>query len=658
MPYDIPSDNPLANIISGGEVEPYNYGEDEDSLDLRPDSDLSRLIVSECMRRAQAGREAIKAKFPTWRRLDQLQTAYKPLSEKDRESQVIDPTRPVAVVVPASMAILDTLVTYNLATFGELPYFRYRPMSPEDTVGVLKLQAIIELQSTHFGHLVDLHTQIRDSLMYGFGMIVPRWRRQHGQVPVKRAGNTGSMDAEGNITTPEPTTAWEDKVIYEGHELEVPDPYNTIRDPNVPGNKFQEGGYFGWIKRHEYTDLLALEQEGKVGFVNVRYLAKMQGLSTLWEEGRDAATGTSTSANISSKDVMYLYVKLIPHDWKLSASKRPEMWLFGIAADSLVILAQPSILKHGLFPSVCASPESDGHNLLATSKMESIMPSQMIVDFLYNSRVLGIRKGVGGTIVMDPGIINIKDMKRAGPKVVCVSRRHWGRGVKDSWDIIPQDNSTAQNLTDAAAILDMMYRGTAATDAVQGVVRGGSERRTAREYEGTKNSAVSRLQRSARMISEQSMQNLSYIIAMQTQQFATEAVNIKVIGALREQLAKEYGNNPEEYMTVNPEDVMVPFDVIAGDSSIPGTENMDGWNMIMQMLMSNPMAQQEIMRRKDPVKILDHVMREMGAKQVNSFDRPMTPGQAAGAQMPQQQVSVMPDEQVLSEVEKGNMVPV
>lgn len=651
MPYAIPAGNNALDQIGSERLYPQDaYGE----LDLHPSSELSKFIISECMRRAQAGRDAIKAKFPTWRTLDQVQTAYKVLSEKDREAQITDENRPVAIVVPASMAILDTLITYNLATFGELPYYRYRPVSPEDAVAVLKLQAIIELQSVHFSHLCDLHTQIRDSLMYGFGMVVPRWAYHHGQVPIKK--NTNVMLADGSIIPGSPSFEWEDKIIYEGHELEVPDPYNVIRDPNVPGGKIQKGGYVGWIIRHEYMDLLSMEQEGTFGYTNIKYLNKISGLSTLWEEGRESLRDTARPANISSVDVLYLYVKLIPKDWKLSTREEPETWLFGIGGDSIVVLAQPSILKHGLFPVVSAEPESDGHTPLAVSKLEAVMPSQVIVDFLYNSRILALRKSVGGTLVMDPGILNVKDMKRAGPKVVCVRTRHWGRGVQNSWEVIPQDNSTSQNLVDAAAVLDMMFRAVAATDVVQGVIRPGNERRTAREFEGTRNSAVSRLQRSARMISEQSMQKLSYILAMQTQQFATEAVSIKIIGALQEQLAKEYSNVPE-YLSVKPEDVMVPFDVIPYDSTIPGNESLDGWNMFVQMLMGNEQVMQQVIARKDPVKIIDHYMRELGTRQVNSFDRPMSPQQQAIAAQPPVTATVMPDEQALREVEKGNLVP-
>jgi len=90
-------------------------------------------------------------------------------------------------------------------------------------------------------------------------------------------------------------------------------------------------------------------------------------------------------------------------------------------------------------------------------------------------------------------------------------------------------------------------------------------------------------------------------------------------------------------------DLDVDFDVIPRDGNVPGQQSAQAWIQLLQVLLSN----EEVYRTFDIVRIVKHIARELGAKDVEAFVRKTSI-----------QPQVMPDEQVMREAEKGNLRPV
>jgi len=103
--------------------------------------------------------------------------------------------------------------------------------------------------------------------------------------------------------------------------------------------------------------LLMLEEDNQKEYFNVKYLKALadNGRSFLMNKddtGRYGKYGNNDNHYGVNKpiDIIHMYVRLIPESKGLSRNSRPEIWLFSLAADQVVIRAQPLNLDHNMFP--------------------------------------------------------------------------------------------------------------------------------------------------------------------------------------------------------------------------------------------------------------------------------------------------------------------
>lgn len=157
-------------------------------------------------------------------------------------------------------------------------------------------------------------------------------------------------------------------------------------------------------------------------------------------------------------------------------------------------------------------------------------------------------------------------------------------------------------------------------------------------------STMNRMERMAKVVGEMAMNPLAYLLAFHTQQLMSEDTYIKIVGDWVTDLQSEY--KPEQKVKVSPFDILVEFDAIPRDGSLPYDVSgiSERWVNLYQVLAQNP----QVGAQFDMVRIFKHIARLMGAKDINSF-----------AQKQQQmQTQVMPDQQVQGQVQQGNLVPV
>ena len=177
-----------------------------------------------------------------------------------------------------------------------------------------------------------------------------------------------------------------------------------------------------------------------------------------------------------------------------------------------------------------------------------------------------------------------------------------------------------------------------------GIARKTSERVSATEARGVMGNALSRLGKSARLISLQMMFDLSYMIASHTQQLMTQSLYVDMTGRWTEDIMAEYGVVPRmNRVKVNPLDISIDYDIIMKDGSVPDSGNADVWVQLFQTMGTNPLIAQQF----DIVRVFKHIARSLGAKDVNDF--------VAKAPI---STTVVPDQTVQREALAGNLVPV
>jgi hypothetical protein len=462
---------------------------------------------------------------------------------------------------------------------------------------------------------------------YGVGYAVPRWETKMGRKMIKRPQGLLDKVLNSFYQTGEVAVESEYQVIFEGNVLDNIDPYLALPDPNVSAHEVGKGEFFGWVDEDMLFNLRRMETRPEHGMFNVRYLEKLGGnlTSVIFNQGE-------------------LMVDIIPRDWELGRGKDPEVWVFGLAADKIIISAYPLGGLHDGLPIVAGAPEFDGYGAAPTSPLLSVEELQSMVDFLYTSHIENIKRVINDTIVVDPSLININDLNDNRPgRVIRAMKRAWGQGKLKDNAIFQLDvkDATQQNIQEAMFLMEQAKTATGTLDQMIGNLQPRTSRVSASEAQGLRQSGLSRLERPMQLISYQFMQPIARLFALNTQQNMSEPVFVKTIGELAERLSDDFGINPQRArVAVNPIDLIIDYDVEAHDGAIPGKGDPGTWVELFQILGQSP----ELAQNFDVLRIFKYIARQLGAKNVDDFIRQGPP-------------QVVPDDTVRSEVEKGNLQP-
>lgn len=623
----------------------YDYPE---GLDLKPGSDFHKELRNKIWSRARESRNEISKRFPSWREIDKTLTAYIPLKDSEEQLKKKDSAKPVSIVFPYTYSNLEALLTYSTIAFFQDPMFQYEGVEDDDTIGGMLLEMVIRLHCIKNKVPLNVHTALRDSFGYGVGIAVPEWNRIYGKRIIKDTVGTQSplgTDIRSGIKTI-------DDLLFEGNALSNVDPYMWLPDPSVASHEVQKGEFVGWVDRTNFMNLMNEEAQIDSGYFNVKYL-KMRGdkRSTLALDQSDRQTrhGGSNELHRSNTGVVHpvdtikMYINLIPKDWKLGTSEYPEKWFFELAADDVIVKADRADHNHGMYPMAVGSPEFDGYSITPIGRLEILYGLQHTLDFMFNSHVANVRKAINDMLVVDPFLVNINDLKDPQPgKLIRLRRPAWGRGVDKVVQQLGVTDITRANIQDSAYITQQMDRISGADQSMMGTLRqSGPERLTSSEFQGTRGSAISRLQRVAMIFGMQFMQDIGTMFAVHAQQYMSKEEFVKIVNRTPEQLQEMFGGKTRAKVT--PEDIAINYDVIVRDGSIPGGNFSSSWIDLFKVIGNSEMLMQEF----DTTRIFMYIARQLGAKNVEDFRRVVN----------QAQVTNAPDEEVIRQAEAGNYIP-
>jgi hypothetical protein len=620
----------------------FNY-EYPEGLDWTPGGKLHQDTMSKLIRYAQDAASNIQERYPSWREMDKKLQAYIQIDKKEKKVLEDDPRKPVSIVFPYTYAILETLVSYLVAAFTPEPIFRYEGVAPEDVAGATLMEKVINLQCNKSKVVLNLHTFFRDASAYGLGIVAPQWVIKRGKKV--RSVRDGLYDGNGIFKETRRYKRTESTILFEGNALDNIDPYCYLPDPNVPIHEPQRGEFVAWMDSDAYVNLLC-DEEVDGDLFNIRYLKDVSSKSTsIFGETsrsqtrrRDNWTRQFTNtALLEPIDLLNIIVKLIPKEWDLGDSTYPEKWLFMIGADKIICKAKPLELNHDMFPVAVAAPEFDGYSPVAFSRLEILSGMQTVVDWMFNSHVTNVRKAINDLIIVDPYLLNLPDLENSeAGGIIRLRRPAWGRGVENAAKQLAVVDITRNNVADVGFVIDFMRQIAGTDNPAMGNLRGGGpERLTAKEFQGTAAGAINRLERIAKVVGVQAMQDIGYMFAMHLQQFMSEDVYVKTVGEWPGKILENF-TVEENRVKVSPFDVLVDYDLIIRDGSIPGGAFSDSWIQLFQIISQNPF----LLQKFDVTKLFKHIATNLGAKNVDDFE-----------------LSAQPDEQVERAVQNGDLQP-
>jgi len=646
MPYTV-SGEPGQGSTTDFSDKSYDY-EYPNGLNLKPDSEFHKELKGKILTRARESRNEMSKRYPSWNEVDKVLTTYIPLKDKERQLKQKDTAKPVSIVFPYTYAMLEALLTYLSMAFFQDPMFQYEGVGPEDVQGTMLLELLVRLHCIKTKVPLAVHTVLRNSLAYGIGPGAPGWTKLLGKKPINSEVIT--LDKFGRKSISRKVTFVE-SMLFEGNKLDAIDPYMYLPDPSVSAHDTQSGEFVGWVVRDNLMNMLSEELSSDGEIFNVKYLKAIrnkkssfsidQSSRNLKYGGQDPRNVTAASTN--HVDTIYMYVNLIPKEWKLGESEYPEKWLFALSSDEVITSASKVDHAHGMFPVAVAAPEFDGFSPTPIGRLEILHGLQHTLDFLFNSHVSNVRKSINDMFVVDPYLININDLKDPEPgKLIRLRRPAWGRGVDKVVQQLQVNDITRNNIADSAYITQWMDKISGADQSMMGSLRqGGPERLTRGEFQGTRGSAISRLQRIASIIGMQFMQDIGYMFAVHTQQYMSQDTYVKTIGRNQEKLTEMFGK--QERVPVTPFDLSIDYDVIVRDGSIPGGNFSEIWVQLFQIIGGSEQLSQEF----DVFRLFSYIATELGAKNIEDFKRNVN----------RIQPTVMGNEETMNEVDKGNLVP-
>jgi hypothetical protein len=599
-----------------------------DGLDLKPGSKLHETIKRRVLDRAQESWSVMQNRHGEWDAVDATLTAFMPIDEKERIVKAKDSRRPVSIVVPLSYAVKETLLSHLLAIFTQDILWQFDPRGPEDVLGVALMESLIDAQSKHFRHTLALHTFFQDGISKGIGVVAPVWETKYG------LRNQMVMDPFTGM----PIQNKEEFIRAEGNRLRNINPRLYLPDPNVPAHEVQDAEFVSWVWRDNLIGLLEEEHHSPGTMFNVKYLKSLTDCrSKIFNDAnRD---NQPSQQNTKPVDRIYMYDKVIPNELGLGPSDVPEIWLFQLAGDEVVIGAQPLGLDHNMFPVAVCAPDFDGYGPTPIGRLEVTLGLQGVADFLYNSHIANVRKSLNDMLVVDPSVININDLTRPGAgKIIRVRRPMFGQGALDRGiKAIPVASVTGGHVNEVGVVDGIMSKVSGASESLQGVFAGG-ERKSAQESRDTFMSGVGRIEKMARVISEQAMGDLGYMMAMHTQQFLSQESYVGLIGRSGDSIRRILNLNPmEDRVPVGPQDIInVGFDAIIRDGSMPSSSFVRENIELLQLAISDPRTYETY----DTARWMAEIARRMGVKNIEDF---------------RLDVHVQPDAQVMEQAGAGNL---
>ncbi len=602
-----------------------------------------QLVLDRVRSRYKMSRDEMTKRWPTWRKLLKEEKAFldtKDMARKERSRKDND----LEIKIPFSWAMQQTSLMYLSSVFlNRAPLMQYTGRHGEGQDKVLGMEALIDYQVQVGEMTPDLYAWMSDALSLGLGVVGEYWEDEtvRARRIVERPATINGIPIPGKT---EKAEEFVEIPGYSGNKVFCVRPFDYFPDPRVTLRNVQKGEFVGRLADVGFHEIQAREANGE--YFNVGVLkSKLRnggGYDSNTRERVDLNDGIETpdngldmygsddDAGSKNPDILEMCIKIIPKDWGFNDSKYPEIWVFTVANNEVVIGCRPLGLFHDRFPFHVLQYEIDGHHVHTRSMNEIIKPMNDVMTWMFNSHVYNVRKTINNELVVDPSRINMKDFERTGPgRLLRLKPAAYGTDPRQAIHQLNMNDVTRQNLNDIAQVKNLMQMIVGVNDSLMGALSGGG-RKTATEVRTSSTFGINRLKTVAEYFSATGFQSLSRNLVASTQQLYTGDKMFKIAGN---------SINGPEFTQVTPETIAGFYDFVPVDGTMPVDRMMQA-NLFKEMLMGAGKMGPQFLAQYDIGKIFEHILKLNGIKNVDAF-----------------KVQVVPDQQLRADAAAGNVVP-
>lgn len=604
---------------------------DEKPIDLlKPGSDLHARVLDYLLHRLNYSEEKMSQFYARWRVMEKKTQAYIDLPDWEKEWKKMNDQgkkpSPTSIVVPYSFSTISTIVTYLLHTFtGRKPMFQVGTYKDETADSSRMMETVLQYNADHSRLIKHLWEFLQSTQLYGVGFLRSLW------VVDKRMRTVTTRSSDGGYQK-----SREERIVYEGNDVEAVDPFLAFPDPRVPMSEVNRRGEFFFWRMFEGRHILkGDEAAGIYKFVD----NASQSLPTNYgEESARAMLSGGTGSPGARPDgiqkgqtapmqVDQGTMDIIPAELGIGDSDKPQKWLFTIINKSQIVQAEHFDADHDMHPVAVSEPYSLGKSFGSPAIGDYLGPLQDMMSWLINSHQDNVRKVLNDMVIVDPSMVEMQDINDPKPGgIIRLKRAAQGRDVRSAIQQLQVQDVTTNHIKDAELFMRLGQQLSAVTENVLGMQAEGG-RKTATEVRTSTEAAASRLAAQARVISAQGLVDLTEQWAVNVQQYMSRDFYLRVVGREGE----------EKPLHVTPDQVSGDFYYPVHDGTLPmdKTALFEIWSQIFQVALKDEAVRSEY----SIPRLFEHVAELGGAKNIESFRL-----------RPQQ------DDEIQREVQKGNLV--
>src|SRR5262245_57600614 len=419
-------------------------------------SPLQEQIVPFCLRRLDDASDHWGKRYERWREAERLYRAYRVPDTQDMKTRSTSLTEGVEkIVIPYSYATLQSILAFFMSILTERqPIIPVRGDGPWDVTPAQNMEAILHYQMENMqppGSLI-IFQWLLDAWRYGVGIVKNMYTIREW-VDLIRTFSTDPMTGEMVDQLAE-----QDVTAYEGNEAMSVPPSDFFPHPCRPISEFQRGEFVFHEMRRSWTEMLQREAEGlyvgvdliKKGYTGIGSrgestgsrdqsdISRIVGMDTGAMDDSDlrrGATDTGKKYPTLHEGWMWLTPKQLDK-LKLAQFTRPantpRLWVFTLANRSRCVRAEPANLPGRRFPFEITEPNYDVYSPSNIGIIETTRGLQYHLSWLFNARMMAVRKTLNNELVVDPSMIEEADLLDPRPgKLLRLTRAAQNSGLID-----------------------------------------------------------------------------------------------------------------------------------------------------------------------------------------------------------------------------------
>lgn len=587
---------------------------------LTPGSDAHAKVLKYLLDRLKYSEREMSNFYDRWAANEKKFQAYidlpdyeKMLAEMNKSGKSPNVT---SITVPYAFATIWTIVTYLLHTFcGRNPMFQVGSRGAEGEASSQKMEVVLQYNADHTRLIKKMVQHFLDGEIYGLGVFHTKWK-----VDIKKRTVWRSQSPAGPVMPNMPSQQMkfrEEKVVYEGNEVSNIDPFMFFPDPRIPMSEVNKRGEFCFWRAFEGQHTLKqAEARGELMWVDKAPAMSSKNIESAGSSSRSLVTkGEPTPGDIrrTGTEALPFYQVdqgacwIVPADLGLGEETEPALWLFTVLNSGQVVQAEPLELDHDMIPVAVSEPYTFGYAFGQLGMMDMLGPIQDTISWFVNSHIHNVRSVLNNQIIVDPSMVEMQDLKEPEPgKIIRLKRSAIGQDVRTALQQLTVADVTSGHVADMKEFVRIGDSLSSVNDNLRGTSQTGG-RKTATEMRIAGESGSSRLAAHARLISAQSIVDLTAQMALNIQQNMTQEFWVQVLGE----------DGIKTPLHIQPQMLVGDFYFPVADGTLPIDKGalVEIWKEILFGIAADPILRQQF----DLTQVFEWVAELGGAKNMSRF---------------------------------------